>query len=484
MAMKLAHGKLKKTKGPGEILILSDMARGDWERFNLNQLGTVSAEMTHIFLRIGGTNRDSNFAVKEVRLAAGEGVAGVPARLEVSVSNFSDKPGNTIAEAYLSGAKKGQKSLELKAGEEGRVHFELRFDRPGWVDGEVRLSSDRLLSDDIFYFPLKAREKIKALLVDGAPRTSLRASESYYLANALNPGGSGQSPFLIQIVTEGALASLDLKSFDVLLLLNVARPERSTVSSFLDSGKPVLIFLGDSVVPEEYNSLPLLPWRIREVKGSGAPKAEKVAEIGEGIETLKQLSLAGAQSLREASFYRYFRIEGSRKNLLTLGNKDPLLVGAEIGRGKIFLFASSADMDWNDLPLKAAYLPLIQGLLKEAVGLSTGPVPAGIKFGAPFEEKTPPVQVVGLRGGPGIYKFSLPSGEIRRAVNVPVEESDLGKVTDQEMKTKFKTLDMKVVEYKESLRQDLHGKKKEAWPFVLAFILVVLGVEMVLANKL
>jgi len=482
-ALKLAHSKLKETKGPGEIVVLSDMARGDWERFNLNQLETVSAELTHTFLRIGGTNRDPNLAVKGVRWVAGEGVVGVPARLEVTVSNFSDKPGNTMAELYLSGVKKDQKSLELKAGEEGRIYFELLFERPGWVDGEVRLSADRLPSDNVFYFPLKVREKVKALIVDGDPRTSLRASESYYLANALNPGGSGGSPFLIQVVTEGALASLDLKSFDVLFLLNVARPQRSMLSSLLDSGKPVLIFLGDLAVPEEYNSLPLLPWRIREVKGAGVQRAEKIVQLDEGLEALRQLSLTGAKSLREASIYRYFRIEGSRKNFLTLGNRDPLLAGAEIGKGKIFLFASSADMDWNDLPLKAAYLPLIQGLVKEAVGLPRDPIPADIKFGTPFEEKSPPVQAIGHRGGPGVYKFSLSSGEIRRSVNVPIEESDLSKMTDQEIKTKFKTLDTKVMEYKESLRADLHGKKKEAWPFMLAFILFVLGIEMVVANK-
>jgi len=483
-AMKLAHSKLKETKGPGEILILSDMAKGDWERFNLDPLGTVSAEVTHTFLRIGGTSRDSNLAVKGVRLVAGEGVIGVPGRLEVIVSNFSDKPGSTIVEIYLSGTKRDQKSLELKAGEEGRMYFDLLFDRPGWVDGEVRLSADRLLTDNVFYFPIKVREKVRVLIVDGDPRTSLRASESYFLANALNPGGSEGSPFLIQVVTEGILTTLDLKPFDVLFLLNVARPPRSAISSFLDSGKSVLIFLGDSVVPEEYNGLPLLPWRLREVKGAGPQRGEKVSQIGEGLDTLRQLSLVGAESLRQASFYRYFRIEGSRKNFLTLGNKDPLLMGAEIGKGKIFLFASSADMDWNDLPLKAAYLPLIQGLVKEAVGLPMDPIPEGIKFGSPFEEKSPPVQVIGLRGGPGVYKFSLPLGEIRRSVNVPMEESDLSKVTDQEIKAKFKTLDTKVVEYKESLRQDLHGKKREAWPFMLAFLLFVLGVEMVVANKL
>jgi len=483
-ALKLAHVKLKEMKGPAEILILSDMVRSDWERFDLNQLGTVSAEVHVTFLRIGSVDRDPNLSVNGVRLTAGEVVVGVPARFEATVSNLSDKPGNTLAEIYISGVKRGQKSLDLKAGEEGRVYFELLFDRPGWINGEVRLPSDRLASDDVFYFPLKVREKVKVLIVDGAPRTSLRGNESYYLANALNPGGSEGSAFLIQIVAERGLASLDLRAFDALFLLNVARPGRSTIASFLDSGKPVFLFLGDGVEPHDYNSLAMFPWRIRELREARAQKAEKISQIDESLSALKELSLAGSQSLREASFYRYFRIEGSRKNLLALGNKDPLLTEAEIGKGRIFLFASSADLDWNDLPLKASYLPLIQGLLKEAVGLSGKAIPEGIRFGSPFEEKSPPLQVIGPRSGPGIYRFSLPSGELRRSINVPKEKSDLIKMTDQEIRAKFQAFDTKVVAYQEGLRGDLHGRKKEVWPFVLAFILFVLGIEMVVANKL
>ena len=74
-----------------------------------------------------------------------------------------------------------QKSIELKAGKKEKSISNFFFDKPGWVDGEVRLSADRLPPDNVFYFPLKVREKMKVLIVDGDPSTSLRASESYYL---------------------------------------------------------------------------------------------------------------------------------------------------------------------------------------------------------------------------------------------------------------------------------------------------------------
>jgi hypothetical protein len=478
-ALGLAYQRLRDLKTSKQILILSDMVRGDWEALDLSKLGMVSdADVT--FLRIGGKGRDPNFCIKSVSLIEGEAVVGTPARLEAVVSNLSEKSGTTLIQLYLSGTKVDQKSIDLKTGEDGKVYFELFLEKPSWIDGEVRLSGDSLPSDDIFYFSLKVREKVKVLIVDGDPRTSLKASESYYLINALRPGGLESSPFLIRVITEAEVASVDLRPYDAIFLLNTAKPYPSRLASFLESGKPAFIFLGDRASPEEYNAFTLLPWRIGELRDLGQ-KPERIAQIDPSREALHSLS-RGSESLRNTSFRRYFKIEGSTKNLLTLGNQDPLLVEADIGKSKLFLFASSADLDWNDLPLKAAYLPMIQGLLKEAVNLTGSSLPTGLRVGEPFKEEVRPVQISGPQGGPGIYQFSLPSGKVRRGVNPPFEESDLGKMAEGELQKKFGTIAVKVIEYQEGTLKGLQAGRKELWPFLLAFLMVVLAVEMVLAN--
>jgi hypothetical protein len=478
-SLGLAYQRFKDLNTSRQILILSDMARRDWEGLDLSKLGGVSdAELT--FLRIGGQDRDPNFCVKSVNLIEGEAVVGSPARLEAVVSNLSDKSGTTLAQLYLAGIKVDQKSVDFKAGEDGKAYFELFLEKPGWIDGEVRLSKDGLTLDDIFYFPLKVREKIKVLIVDGDPRTSLKASESYYLMNALRPGGAESSPFLIRVITEPEVTSVNLGAYDALLLLNVAQPYPSRLSSFLELGRPVFVFLGDRVSPGKYNGFTLLPWRIGELRELGQ-KPERISQIDSGRDTLKSL-FRESESLKSASFLRYFRVEGSTKNLLTLANQDPLLIEAEIGKSRLFLFTSSADLDWNDLPLKAAYLPLIQGLLKEAVGLPGSSLPVGLRVGEPFKEQVRPVQIRGPQGGPGIYQFSLPSGDMRRGVNPPYEESDLAKMTEGELQKKFGSIPVKVVEYKEGALKYLQGGRKELWPFLLAFIMVVIAVEMGLAN--
>jgi len=478
-SLSLAYQRLKDLKTSKQILILSDMARGDWESLDLSKLGVVTdAEVT--FLRIGGKDRDPNFCVKSVSLTEGEAVKGAPSRLEVVVSNLSEKPEITLIQLYLSGIKVDQKSIDPKAGEDGKVYFELFLEKPNWIDGEIRLSGDRLPSDDIFYFPLKVREKVKVLIVDGDPRTSLKASESYYLINALRPGGLESSPFLVRVITEAEVASVNLRPFDAIFLLNAAKPYPSRLASFLELGRPVFIFLGDRASPEEYNAFTLLPWRIGELRDFGQ-KPERISQIDPGHDALKSL-FRGNESLKSASFGRYFKVEGSTRNLLTLGNQDPLLVEAETGKSRLFLFTSSADLDWNDLPLKAAYLPLIQGLLKEAIGLTGSSLPAGLRVGEPLKEQVRPVQIKGAHGEPGIYQFSLPSGDVRRGVNPAYEESDLAKIAEEELQKKFGAIAVKVIEYQEGKLKDLQTGRKELWPFLLAFLMVVLAVEMGLAN--
>ena len=480
-ALTLAYLKLKDLKVPKEILIVSDMARGDWEGFNLGKLGVVSAEAGISFLRIGGPDRDPNFAIKGARLAEGDAVVGVPTRLEVTVSNLSDKPGTIIAQLYLSGIKKDQKSMDLSAGEDGKTHFELFLDKAGWVDGEIRLASDRLSSDDLFYFSLKVREKVRVLIVDGDPRPALKAGESHYVVNALAPGGSDGSLFLTKVITEGEMAGTDVRVYDTLFLLNVSRPEGSKLASFIESGKPIFIFLGDRVVPEAYHPLSFFPWRMREVK-TDAGRGVKIARVDENDEALMPFAGAGGGSLRSALFQTYFRVEGNTKNLLTLENNDPLLSVHGLEKGKIFLYASSADLDWNDLPLKTAYLPLIQGLLKEALGLTRDFPGATIRLGKDFAEKGGFVQRVGPQGGPGIYNLTSQSGEIRHGVNPPLEESDLGKMKEAEIKERFGRLDVRVVEYHGDAGDTVYGTRKELWPFFLGFLLLILSVEMLVAN--
>jgi hypothetical protein len=478
-AFSMAYQTIKDLKTSKQILIMSDLARGDWVDLDLTTFENISdAEVT--FLRMGGPGRDANFGVKDVRLAEGEIVAGVPTRLEVTISNLSDQPDKRLVQVNLDGVKVDQKSIELNAGQDKKIIFELLVDAPGWIDGDVKLTPDRLPADDIFYFPLNVKEKVRVLVVDGDPKTSLRGSESYFLVSALRPGGLEGSPFLTRVITEGELGQMDPQSYDALFLLNVPRPDLSKMGSFIEMGKPLFIFLGDRIVPEAYNQFPLAPWQIGEMIDLSEGD-KKMTQIDSNQSTTKFFTRL-QDSLKSASVRTYFKIEGNPNTLLNLRNQDPLFVEASVGKSKLFMLASSADLDWNDLPLNAAYVPLVQGLIKEAVELTGTSLPEGMIFGEPFKKNARPLQVKGPEGGPGIFQFYLPAGEMRQGVNTPHIESNLSKLGEDELKKKFGAIDVKVVDYKEGSLKNLKGGRRELWPFLLLLLFVVLAFEMILAN--
>ena len=483
-ALNRAFQAGKDLKAPLEVVILTDLARGEWEGLQQGQLKNVPSNLTLTFVRFGGIERDPNLTVKEVRLSLGEAVVGAPSRLEVTVGNLSSQAASAQVQLILNSAKVEQKSIDLPSGEDGKLSFDLTPDKPGWVRGEVRLAGDRLPLDDRFYFPVKARERVKVLVVDGDPRTAFKASESYYLVNALQPGRGEGTPFSVQVIQEGELERMDLKSYEAIFLLNVPQPPPSPLAAYLQAGKPLFIFLGNRVNPEQYQRLPFFTWQLKEVKEGGVSARLLPGPGSLSREGFTSLSGISGESLKKASFERYYRVVKTGKTLLMLENGDPLLLEGEWGKGRVLLFASSADLDWNDLPLNAAFLPLIHGLLKEAVGLSQSPLPPTLRVGESFPGTAPPAQIAGIPGGPGIYQFSTASGDEWRGLNPPVEESDLRKMTAEEMKKRLVSMEVKVIESREGSAGTPLAGRKDLWPYLLGFLLAILGIEMGVAGRI
>jgi hypothetical protein len=482
-ALARAFRALQATKGRKEVVVISDMARGDWQGFDPARLGILPAEGRIAFLRIGGSGRDNNTAVRNVRTGPGPAFVCSPLPLTVTVSNLSDRKVPVMVQILIDGVKEDQKMVEPDAREEADAVFELNCDRPGWRSGEARISRDNLPADDVFYFPLLVREKIRIAVVDGDPRGSMRESESYYLARALRPDDSGRSIFEVRVFHEREFLEADLSQYDALFLLNVQKAPAAKLTAFLDAGKSVFLFLGDRVLADAYNNIPLFPWRLRQVKET-AERPEKVSRLDYSHPAIAPFRETGGKSFDGALFRRYYRVEGGAKPLLALGNGDPLLLESASGRGRLFLYASSADVDWNDLPLTPAYVPMLQGLVKTALRTAEPAIPPDVKVGQPFEEKGAPEQIAGAPGAAGIFRFSGPHGEVRRARNTPFEESDLTKMTEQDLMGLFPGLSIAMGEYREDEPEALFGGRWDLWPYLLGFALMVLALEMGVAHKI
>jgi hypothetical protein len=96
--------------------------------------------------------------------------------------------------------------------------------------------------------------------------------------------------------------------------------------------------------------------------------ATATVSIGE-IDTAHP-ALRGLDDLRSAKFNRYVGVEPGADDrvLIRLDDGTPLLIERTVGAGRVLLFTSSLDREWNDLPVQPVYVPFVAGLANHLLG--------------------------------------------------------------------------------------------------------------------
>jgi hypothetical protein len=289
------------------------------------------------------------------------------------------------------------------------VRFEVRFARGGNHRVEVRIpeSTDRLAADNASFRSLDVLDRIRVLLIDGDPAADAAAEglagETDFLRIALSPRefDTPDRKSLIQtdVTTVYGLARVNLPDYNAVVLANVGELPPGLVeelkTAVRSEGKGLLIFLGDRVSREHYNKLlgtqaGLLPGTVEpgfienredEKEGFGLSTDDLVHPI---------VSFFASREMREylarPRFYRALPVSVGPKPggaaaaggppskkpsaggvkgddvgvVARFATGHPAIVERRLGRGSVVLFASSADKDWTDFPLRPAYLPVVR----------------------------------------------------------------------------------------------------------------------------
>jgi hypothetical protein len=527
-ALGKAYELLNEPAGQKEIRLITDMGLTGWDRFSMASLKQYDPSIPLKTIRIGRKQPPLNGTVKEIRLAdQGVGV-NLPLRLEATVANFSDTEiKELLVQLSVDGQNKEQKLISVPPRGEASVSFQTQLSQSGSHVGRVTLKKEGLAGNPAAQFTLDAQEKLKILVVDGDPQTSLVQSETFFLSRALNPAGEKDSSLFLPtaIITDG-LNAAPLDSHQVVILCNVsAIPDGflAKLEDYLRRGGGLLIFSGDRMQLEDYNSKlaqsspPILPAPIRERKTGAEGAGEKIDKIDLTHPALQVFSDAILrESMKSARVWGYALTAAAGKSaLITLANGDPLLVEQKVGAGRVLLFATSADRDWSDLPVKTAYLPLVQALTLYLAGGKRGTMDGGIVVGAAKEISLPPGYVgkslritkpnrqereVSLSGAKdravatfdendraGIYRLALPAASDKEsgapqiyAVNPPFLESRLAEINDRELQAKLKPIRVEVIPI-EALRQG--GARQDLALPLLALLIVTLLLEGWLAQR-
>lgn len=559
-AIELLRSKASIRK---EIFLVTDgQAIGwrDWENIRL-LLQTAKRENIQVFIIFVGEQEERNLGISRFSIATGVCPVNHPVRFEVQVTNYGLHEENDVKVSLSVDNNPPVDTAvidNLKPGESKTISLFARFYKDDFYGVTARLSGDRLPADDVQSLVVKTIKEARILIIDGNPGAEPRLSQSFYLKHAIVPVPPSEvdNYFMkLTIIEPRDVNNVIFDDYDVVFLLDVSEFSPQTLSAFdfyLKRGGGLVIFPGKQTRQDYYNQvlfekLKILPAKIGNMVGkpddterflhfqdrnyvhpiveiwndpaSGNLASARFYAVYELIvPTNTTLTISSNNPVRMASGKSEIArktapiddsISSEPRVILNYNNGMPAVIEKEIGFGRVVLFSSTANTEWNDFPVRPSYLPLIHRIIG---ALLTGRNEnLTIKVGDIFVYKVendllgkdvviapPKTTTNSVRGltrvdlinslptiyyeetdFSGIYNVLI-SGEttknIRFATQFDPKESDLVRLSKE--KIDLLSSDAQVVENKDisSLRQELEKNKYgiELW-LPLAFLALVMA---------
>ena len=512
-----------------ECYIVTDAQATTWKELSEKAKLTLReiANLARLnFVSVGSENCE-NLAITHFTLASGTLHRGAMARFVVGLENFGRRPQERVAvKLAIDGLPVDQRTVDIAPpGQSLSVSLFARFTHAGNARLTASIASDPLTADNVRHAVALVREQVRVLCVDGEPSERPYESETDYLATALAPRrGVASGPMLaVRRIPWLALGSERLANYQVVILANVPdirRDQAAALHTYVRQGGGLIVFLGDKIIPRLFNARlayggeSLLPARVLDV-------AEPTARGGVGMELamtghpiVQGLEAVPRELFAAARFARYFRLgplRGSRVVARFAGTDDPLLVEKSFGLGRVVLFASSADREWNNLPVN----PLYPILLHQTVTyLLRQEHERSFTVGEPLTLRLPPEAVqanvlvrdptgqdfplqVAERDGQRFVSYASPQQpgfcEIRyaagipplvAAVNVVPTESDVRSLMGHELTAALRGLPLRVLGWGEDLALAIRAGRvgHELWRTLLILAIAFLVLEAFLAR--
>ncbi|MFW6134381.1 MAG: BatA domain-containing protein [Elusimicrobiota bacterium] len=417
--------------------------------------------------------------------------AGIPCEMTFTLK--SNKNSENTVSLFVNDEKINQKEIDIS--DEKEIKFSHIFSVPGLNTGYVKINEnihdDRIRQDNINYFHVKVRPRIKVLLVDGSPGYTLTSGQSYFIAKALSPGNY-QTPTIPRIINSVELLDHSIDNYDVVMLLNVELNQKTIkkILEFSSSGGGLCLFLGDNVNLSKYNYLlnSLMPVEIDEPEPK---KLEKTFEIS-AREELKDI-IQNSEKINIKKIYKTISSTKIEPELDAQGM--PLLwlyAPDKIVRGRVGLFTTTVNMSWNDYPVKTSFPVLMQKITKY-LAVQEQSKKKSIIVGEILPLDSENTETAEVIANQSIYKEKeiknlLPktvvpgnyiSGNKCHSVNIDYQskESSLKPLSSGEVKKTFVSDRTLYIPFSEHLRKDLvkavTGEEKSHIFLIGAFILLI-----------
>ncbi len=440
-----------------QLTFFTDMQRASWANAIPRPENSTAEVWQRILSRSDVAVVDTaradvdNLAVAELSLSEPMPLVDQPVSVTVTVANLGRAERKNVRVDLLLGRPSGgtdslvsvgQKPIDvIPPGGRGSVKFDLSGPT-GFRDRGIHVlqaklveGDDLLTADDSRALAVEVRDGLHALLVDGKADPNPDRRAAYYLDRAFFPPGTKPTatPARPRTVSPGEFldpAVCDLAGVDCVFFCDVPNPTpdmAAKLDAVLRRGGTVVIGLGPNAAASraQYNAVlyrdgnGVLPGALGEVVTATGPDDPGFRLHADDDEYRKPPLVPFNDDrfragLISVPFRTYMKLDappdGRARRIMTFARTggpapdpkagprakpDPALVEWTRHRGRVYVYTSTFNEDWNDWPRPPTYLPFWNEFLKYSVA---NPDRHTLRVGEAVEEFFP-ASAAGLTAG-------------------------------------------------------------------------------------
>ncbi|OWK46708.1 BatA domain-containing protein [Fimbriiglobus ruber] len=405
-----AYAALDRGAGSNkEVYLFTDLQKTGWDQ----QAAAVRAKAaeikqraTLVVVRCGSQDRPiNNVAIVDITYPGGIPHTGSRLPVTVLLKNTGKNPVRNLSVTLDVDGKHGDKESntvdEIPPGQTFPAQLTAKLDTAGAVLLTAKVTQDDLPGDNQLDRLIPVRDRIRVLVVDGAPDPrDPKQSAGHFLRNALLPVPANQiDDYFVKVtvvpVEEAGPGLLGVN--DIVFLCNVAaspadRPGVPGLSAefverlgtFVKDGGSLVIGTGDNFVASRYNAIlgsggaHLLPFDVEEVVGTLPETPSHPAP--DTADPASYLARFRDDPFRTASanvdVFRFVGINDADKPngrvLMRLSYQKPWITSRNVGDGEVVFVSTSLDASWtNWCANSGSYVSFVQLTLSYLTGKAT-----------------------------------------------------------------------------------------------------------------
>lgn len=348
-----------------EVFLFSDFQKSTF--LNLDESDSLSDFKRSTNIKLYSfdmsANKVSNYSINDLILKNSILELNKPLTFEASIHNYSDEIVNNItASLFLNEERVAQQNVTLNPMDNKKIELQTSLGNNGLIEARVELEDDILISDNIFYLNFWVPEKIKILLLFD------QMADIKYLEAALN-SATTNGQFVIKKMQMKSSLNEQLEDYDVIFLVSREITNSKGILQYLNQGGKIVF-----IPPSNINSTNLSTLQnVIEL-----PSFDKIITSGtidnytefEYTNISHPIFLSLFENSRKGNIesptilkYIKFRESVKTESIIKLMDGSVFLGEYNFGSGKVMFMNSTPVLEWNNLPIKGIFAPLVTRII-------------------------------------------------------------------------------------------------------------------------